>query len=78
MSRRTLSILALVVLAGLTLLTGALASEGPPLALAAVATVKVAVIGLVWLELGRSWPGWAVLAIGLAATVVFGAALLVG
>lgn len=77
MSRSVASFLALVMLVGLTGATWLLA-EGTtgPWPLAAVAIFKVAVIGAVFLELDRAWPGWAVLGSLLVAAVAGGAALL--
>ena len=77
MSRSLASFLALVVLVGLTGATWLLA-EGTagPWPLAAVAVFKVAVIGAVFLELDRAWPGWVVLAGVLVVAVAGGVALL--
>ena len=78
MKRTTASSLALVILVGLTLLTWRLADSGaPPWALAAVALMKVTVIGVVFLELLRSRAIWAALFITLVATVLGGAAWLI-
>lgn len=77
MSRRVLSVLALGILLALTTTTWALAEHAAgPGALAAVAVAKAAVILLVFLELDRSSPGWAVLGVAVATAIAGGAALL--
>lgn len=79
MSPSLRAVLATALLLGLTagtaLLTGGHAS---PWLLALNATLKAAVIGWVFLELNRAWPGWALgLALGFGA-VAFGAVALMG
>jgi len=77
MSRSAAAWLALAVLLGLTLVTWLLVQEAlPAWALALVALIKIAVIGLVFLELGRSWWVWGALYAVLVTVVLGGAALL--
>ncbi len=72
MNPRLTSFIALVALVGLTLATWQLADGGAsPWVLGTVAMAKVIVIGAVFLELPRSWPGWAAL-YGSGALVVLG------
>lgn len=72
--------LAFLALAGLVLLTGLTAwqaeASASPLLLASLALAKVGIIGWVFLELDRSWPGWAVLSAGLVLAIAVGAAWL--
>ncbi len=78
MTRARLGLLALVALLLLTAGTWLL-SEGPGASgvVALLALLKAAVIGLVFLELARSWPGWTVISLTLIAVVCGGAALIV-
>ncbi|MDP2304697.1 MAG: hypothetical protein Q8P18_01550 [Pseudomonadota bacterium] len=82
MNRTLLSVLALVVLLGLTGGMWALADgQGSTSAaggLAAVAALKIVVIGAVFLELDHAWPGWAVLGAAIVGVVLGGAVLLMG
>lgn len=74
MTRSVAAWLALVVLVGLTVATWVLAEGAASAgALAAVAAIKIAVVGLVFLELGRSWPVWGLL-FGLGVVGVLGGA----
>lgn len=75
MSRGLVAPLALLLLLGLTLATWR--AEGAGL-LAAVAALKIAVIGAVFLELDRSWPGWGALTGGVIGAVLAGAVLAMG
>lgn len=60
MTRSAASTLALGVLLGLTALSFVVAeSELGPWPIAALIVVKASVIGVVFLEMDRSWPGWA-------------------
>lgn len=78
MTRSRASWLTCAVLIGLTLLTWLLADDGAAAwLLALVALVKVALIGVVFLELARSWPGWAALSLLVVCTVLGGSVLLI-
>lgn len=70
MSRGTVAHLALGLLLLLTLATWR--AEGA-VVLAVVAALKIAVIGAVFLELDRAWPGWALLSGVVVAAVLGGA-----
>lgn len=79
MTRPLLGWFTTLLLIALTLGTGWLVEhQASAWALAGNATVKVAVIGWVFLELDRAWPVWA--ALGLLGTVgvAFGAAAMMG
>lgn len=79
MTRRSVSVLALGVLLGLTATTWTLAEHASgAYALAGVSLAKACVILLVFLELDRSWWGWAALGVLVAAGIVGGAAMLMG
>ena len=71
MSRGTVAHLALGLLLLLTLATWC--AEGA-VVLAAVAALKIAVIGAVFLDLDRAWPGWALIS-GLVVAAVLGGAV---
>lgn len=75
MKRSTLAFGALVALLLLTGVTWAV-SDGSAATIAAVAAVKIAVIGVVFLELDRSWPGWAAISALVVAGVLGGALML--
>lgn len=79
MTRGRLGLGALIVL---LLLTGgtfwSADGSGTTGMVALLALLKATVIGLVFLELRRSWPGWAVIAIGVVSAICGGAAALVG
>ncbi len=77
MTRTTLATVALVGLLLLTGLTAWLAeTAASPWMLAGAAMAKIAVIGLVFLELDRSRPVWAVAFLGMTAAIACGAAAL--
>ncbi len=73
--------IATVALALLLALTAAsfLVAEGQagPWPIAGLAITKAAIIGAVFLEMDRSWPGWAVGALVLVTCIAGGAAALV-
>lgn len=72
MSRATRSVVALAALLALTGATWA-ASDGDARTIAALAGAKIAIVGMVFLELDRAWPGWAVVAILLVGAILGGA-----
>lgn len=79
MNRTLVSVLALVVLLGLTgamwaLADGRISTTG----LATMAALKIIVVGAVFLELDRAWPGWAVVSALVVGIVLGGAVLLMG
>ncbi len=78
MSRSVASTIALCVLVAFSAATWWLAegSAGPDLLLA-VAVAKVGVIGGVFLELDRAWPGWTALFCALVLAIAGGVVLLV-
>ncbi len=79
MNRTRLSVLALLVLLGLTGAMWVLADDqSSAAALATVAAFKIVVIGAVFLELDHAWPGWAVASAGVVGVVLGGAVLLMG
>lgn len=79
MSRAVVAWIATGLLLALTLATWWVSESqlGAP-ALAALALLKVGVVGAVFLELDRAWPLWGVLAAFGTGVVAVGAALLVG
>lgn len=72
MSRATRSGIALAALLVLTGATWA-ASDGDARTIVALAGAKIAIVGMVFLELDRAWPGWAVVAILLVGAILGGA-----
>ena len=79
MSRSIVSGIALGVLIALTAASWTLAEGGASARwLAAIAVAKALVILAVFLELGRSWPGWAVIATLYLGIIAGGAAWLIG
>jgi len=76
-TRSQTSLLALLSLLALTAATWHLSEAAVgPWGLAGVAVIKAAIIGTVFLELDRSWPGWAALAALMVITIAGGAALI--
>lgn len=79
MNRTLLSVLALAALVGLTvalwILADGSASTG---VVAAVAALKIVIIGAVYLELDRAWPGWAVASAAVVGIVLGGTVWLMG
>lgn len=79
MTRSHVAILALAALLTLTFVLGRLVdTAGSAAAVGAVAALKVAIIGAVFLELDRSRPLWAVLAAGWIGGVLGLAAMWIG
>lgn len=79
MKRANAATLACAALVGLTLLTWQLAEQDASAgALAAVALVKVGVVGGVFLELDRARPIWGALFLASLGSVLGGAAWLIG
>ncbi len=77
MNRTTIAAQSLVGLLSLTALTTWLAeASATPWTLAGLAGLKLAVVGLVFLELGRAWPGWAVAFAGVGGAIAGGSAWL--
>lgn len=79
MSRATLSTIAMLFLVGLTIVTWWLADTGASVwMLAGVATVKIAIVGAVFLELLRAWPVWLLLCTATVLAILGGAAGAIG
>ncbi len=79
MSRAQLSTLAMLFLVGLTIVTWQLSeADASPWTLAAVATVKIAIVGAVFLELLKAWPVWLLLSTTTVLAVLGGSAWLIG
>jgi len=78
MSRRVLALIATVMLLVLTATTWALADGGAaPVLVAGTAALKVSLVGLVFLELHRSHPGWLLLAMVVVGGILGGSAWLI-
>jgi hypothetical protein len=79
MSRAAQARIAVAALVGLTAASWWLTEDGASAwVLAGLSLLKVAVVGAVFLELLRSWPGWAAISMVLVALVLGLSAVFVG